>query len=439
MTIITFLGLIGGYIKEDQAVINENYKGASYTLEPQLRESLDKHIENIFYPNMLGMLIDQFFDKKIIAIGTKESIAVQKKVMEKFGYTEHFPIDQNCIVLEQNDDFNEIFRQLDTIMEQEDEVIVDISHGFRHIPILMTIQMIVENIQNPKKIKHILFAKEEQKDKSYTIIDLQGYMDLSAIAYAFASFEQNYTIANHIKVRNPNYKELLHMLQQLSEHILSNSFKVLFKEENGKRPLIVRIEKLLDILIEHPVSKLLERNLRSLKNHMLKLQKISSYDQDMLYYHFAYILFQKGYLLNAATILNEAVALYCLEGIRQLDNEFKEKIEEFERKIDEKKEHDPVYNNYNLATQAKSIIKFLTKNKKPFLNDEELSKKICTKLENKNLYKLKDLIYNCDILRNDIAHGNTQVYRENIKIEIQKLFDKYRSICIENDPLKRFI
>lgn len=68
-------------------------------------------------------------------------------------------------------------------INQYDEVIVDVSHGFRHLPILMVVDLIIQNFQDTSKIKQILFAKEidkHEKDKKgvYEIIDLKEYLTL---------------------------------------------------------------------------------------------------------------------------------------------------------------------------------------------------------------------------------------------------------------------
>ena len=111
-------------------------------------------------------------------------------------------------------DYDIVFKQINELLNDYDEVIIDVSHGFRHLPILMTINLIVQNIVNSKKITSILFAKEIVKFKEYEMIDLVGYLDLSNIAFTLARFSENYTVSRNIHFRDKTYQELVDSLNQ---------------------------------------------------------------------------------------------------------------------------------------------------------------------------------------------------------------------------------
>lgn len=63
-------------------------------------------------------------------------------------------------ILDETHGYPAIFRQLSDILAREQEIVVDISHSFRHLPSLMMVDMIMENVRHSGKIRHILFAKE---------------------------------------------------------------------------------------------------------------------------------------------------------------------------------------------------------------------------------------------------------------------------------------
>jgi CRISPR-associated DxTHG motif protein len=405
----------------------KDYKGVDYIFEPTLREVLEKSDDNCRYPNMLGLLLEEFPDARFVAVGTNIAFEVQQEVMKHFGYNENFTKVER-IVLEDEMDFTNIFSQLDRIMQSEKKVIVDISHSFRHLPILMTIQMIIENIQDHNKIKHIFFAKELEKDRRYEIIDLHDYLDLSAIAFALASFDENYTVGHYVKVSNHNYRDLLKLLRVIGTHILSNSFKVLFTHHDKQRPLVERVLELLTNLQKHPTSKPLERSLKKIEEHMQKLKDLSTMREDRMYFEMAFILYKKGYMLNAITLLDEATALYCLHSIKQLD-------EKFRMHIDSAKFKGKPYGAYRLSNEAKNLLKYYPNSKYPLLQDEKFTRMVIKRLRNKDFVKFKKFIQDCDSVRDDLAHGNKSKYRKDIDLEMEKLFSKYRSHCIENDIL----
>lgn len=51
--------------------------------------------------------------------------------------------DDSKGLIKNENDFDEIFSIIDKIVSGYDEVIVDVSHGFRHLPILMIVDVII--------------------------------------------------------------------------------------------------------------------------------------------------------------------------------------------------------------------------------------------------------------------------------------------------------
>jgi CRISPR-associated DxTHG motif protein len=383
---------------------------------------------------MLPLLCDIFPNEKIIAVGTKASIEVQKEVLKENGKLFDDIVDE-VIVLESEHDFDKIFAILSKLIETHRDVIVDISHSFRHIPILMTVNMLIENIVNPQNIKYILFAKELEREQNYEIIDLSRYIELSTVSYALASFNDNYTIVKNVHIKDKNFQALLKMLAELGEHILASSFEALFKGKDDTRPLLQRVETTLEAIIEHPVSLPLHRYLKNIKSHISELGQLIGVNEDVKYYTFAKLMYQKGFMLNAITLLDEAISRYALEMIRRIDSRCAIAIEEFEKKIENSQNfqnYDTNYSRYELVTQAKNVIKYHKKNKKDFLGDKSLTDFILSKIDYKNTKKFRDLIFSCDKVRNDLAHGNTFQHYENIKIEIGDLVNRYSQICNDN-------
>ena len=55
-----------------------------------------------------------------------------------------------------------------------EKIIIDVSHGFRHLPILMIIDSVIANFDERDRIEKIIFTKQIEENERYEIIDLQG-------------------------------------------------------------------------------------------------------------------------------------------------------------------------------------------------------------------------------------------------------------------------
>ena len=433
--------MVGGSYNETEGVeLWPSYKGVTYEISASLSKSLNIDISAVRSYNMLPWLSEHFNDANIIAVGTTASIAVQKAVMQKAGMAARFPQGEQLITLESEHNFEKIFATLGQVIEAHQDVIVDISHSFRHIPILMTVQMLIENISSPSKIKHILFAKEEEKERRYTIIDLRRYLDLAGISYALASFKDNYTISKTVQVIDPDYRVLLQMLSTFGEQILANSFEELFLGNEANPSLANKIMDALDAIETHPDVLALRRHIRQIRSHIQELTDLTTGSADSRYYGIGRMMMKKGYLLNAITLLDEAIAGYCLEGIRNIDAATKKKIALHEEKIRQQERYHATYNQYELVSQAKNMIKHFEKNNRTFLNDESLHQLIIKSIDKSKTQGLRHLIYSCDNLRNDLAHGNTYKRYTNVQQEIEKVYKEYAKHCLpgSKDPLRRF-
>ncbi len=445
MTIITFLGLIGGNYndKSKQVSLWSGYEGAKYSAEEALEEEwgLDSKINGHKYANMLPILLDCFPDEEVVAVGTEASANVQRELFASLGRKD-FPSGENLVILESEKKYDAIFTTLNHLLGTYDELIVDISHSFRHLPILMVVNMLIENLEDPQKIKNIFFAKEIKKDKNYEIVDLQRYLELADISYALASFTDNYTVANTILPKNKDYRALLSMLRKFSEHLLANSFETLFgTHQKNDSPLVQKIINSLEVAKHYPVTKPIRRYLNRINNHMMELKELSREPLDEQYYAIAKMLFYKGYLLNTVVLIDEALGRYCLEGIRKFDPSIAKDIQKFEKIVAKQNKYSTLYNRYVLGNQAKGIIKFGKFYNGIFLDNESLKKRVLphlSKLKKKQFLSLQNFLFSCDALRNDLAHANSDKAYENIKVEIERHLQKYQDICTKNDPLNRF-
>lgn len=280
--VITILGLIGG---------NDNHQKATYYFEDKKEEKKD-------YFNTFPLLIEKFSnDYKIVPLYTKEAKSVNEKVLQRSDIT--FANFEEKYFIDDDKNFTKLFNIINSAIEEYDELIIDVSHGFRHLPILMIVDLIIQNFQDTSKIRNILFAKEIIQFKEYEIIDLKEYLDLANISFVLTTFEKNYTVASHIK--SQKYKKLLQKLNDFSNDLMALNLGNLKKTA---KELFDELEKIEDISI-------LEQA-RKLKQTINQLINFSNNDLYFYYYELSKTLFEKNYILLSLTLLYESTVLYII-------------------------------------------------------------------------------------------------------------------------------
>ncbi len=256
-------------------------------------------------------------------------------------------------------------------------MIIDITHGFRHLPILTTISLIMENIKDIHKIEHIFFAKEAVPHQEYEIVDLKEYLDIANISFVLAGFRENYTISHHIKCIDPQYQEIIDLLSQFSEHILSNSIIELIDANNSLTNRI--LQRFEDIDKSKTVG--LDSYINGIRLHLKTISAYSNLPKEVQLYKMAKMLSQKGYHLNAVTLLDEAIGFYCASRFQMYSPKISEHIEQFLKQDNNDKSL-----NYELSNSSKTLVKKLNKLNGSFLpitKNVELSEEAKEKEEQK--------------------------------------------------------
>lgn len=389
-------------------------------------ESADKSQE---FFNTLPLLADKFGAENIVPIYTAEAREFNEAVIAHYANFQINFNDSYKIVDEKNfEAIFEIFERAiyDLIKSGVGKIIFDVTHGFRHLPLLALVDLLIQNFSNVSQIDQILFAKEIEKSKLYEIIDLRQYLDIANIAFVIAVFSQNYTLAQHIKTKK--FESLVNALNAFSHNILSLNIKKL-KSSHGE--LIKELDRIDDIAL---ISRA-----RDLKD---RLNKICDWNDStyVFRYKLAKDMFEKGYLLQSLVLLFESVNSYIV-GVfeRNIRVVFKKISDECSKKKERKN-----YLVSNFFVQAlksreckndnhfkKNTMKNFRKSNHEFEFElessdiAEIKKAVKTKFENVN--ELDKYHKQLDDLRNDFAHGNiSEEEFSHIKQEIKKLFDKYQ-------------
>jgi CRISPR-associated DxTHG motif protein len=412
----------------------EGQEKAEYYFSDDLKEKFSLKKER--YTNMLPLLLDNFQEYgEIRTIYTNLSKEKQTTVLD-YEILD-YDIEKNGLFVSENIEDKEanysyFLDKYNELIEEYDRVIIDVSHGFRHFPILAVVNLIIQNIKNPEKIEYIFFAKEIKQFKKYEVIDLKEYLELANLSFMLSTFNQNYTVSSNIQFTNPLYKKVAKELSEFSSHFLSNSFKPLIEgkaiehiidnlEELQERDSVVNFKSYIVDIIEH---------LEDIRQLKYKKESIKLYELSK-------IMDERGYQLNAITLLFEALGFYCLESIATIED-VGVRVDEFRGYIEAKEKPLHIYSTYTLVNEARVITKIRNRFKvSTFINSYELKNTIIDYLDGiENLNQFKQFIEALEALRNNLAHGNSGFTLKDVKLIYRKNLHKFEKMAIEEDMLK---
>ncbi len=429
--VITILGTI--------PAPKEGQERANYQLSSSLEESFSLKRSN--YTNMLPLIIDNFQDNySIECIYTNFSKSRQTDVLD---YEEiDFDIEANGVFISEDvmrdgieveeAKYSYFLQKYNELIEKYDSVIIDVSHGFRHFPILATINMMIQNIKEPKKIEYILFAKELEPFKKYEIIDLKEYLELANFSFLLSNFNQNYTVSSNIRFKNKLYRELAQELSEFSHHFLSNSLKPLIEGN--------LIAKIIDNLEELQKDKSVEHFKHYIEDIIYHLEDIRQLKYELEWkklYKISKIMDKRGYQLNAITLLFEAVGFYCLESLSNLDSVGK-RAKEYYGYIEQGRKPKNIYSTYTMTNQIRTVVKidsrFHISDERLFIANEKIKDEIIEYIEDvQGIAKFKRFLQDLEALRNNLAHGNSSDTLSDVKKSYQSHLSRFKDFCIDKD------
>lgn len=442
--VISILGLAGGKVEKQH---NNTLKLTNFEQKHKYFFDISKPPSKD-YINTLSLLIDKYSTEyDIIPIFTKEAKALQIKLLEENEEKRNLAIFNDKYLIQDENDYQDILRLINQSLSDANytNFIVDLTHGFRHLPILATINLIMVNIKNAQKIEKIWFAKELKKPEKkvqgeYHIIDLKEYLDLANLSYIIVNFKNNYTTSKHIKIENKEFDDLLTSMNNFSSDLMALSLENLFDKT---QPELINT---INILLKKEKT-ILRSNLEDLKKHLETIFQKKSH-RFITYYYLAEDLKLKGYLVIALSLLFEAIGFYIKSSFEKFDYRTKKTIHDIENKIKNKKplkeKSEKIATYYDILTSCRS---YITHPQKEVIRHSKTIKKAnndkllinCTIYEKlyeiKNLEAFKLFVEETLDTRNNLLHANSGEKVDMIEKKLSEILINFNKFCIVDDVL----
>ena len=390
-----------------------NYEKCVYTFEKEKSKNVK------FVQNAIVEICKDKFDKKFVLCTPSAKNTHYNSLVNEIGHSfEAVNISEDM----SEKGIWEIFQQIYDILNENDEVVFDITHSFRFMPMLgITLLQMAKFLKNIKVKKVFYGAYEPNKFKNgiteFPLVDLTSF-----------SMLQDWILAGYTLVNTGRAEEI--------EKLAKNDLIPILKESKGKNIEAANLRKIADKIqdmtlnfrtnrgneiiaalemknINETVKKVKESSL--LKPFKLLIENIYSDTKKFKYRNEENIIYNiqwcidKDLIQQGMTMLQEGITTLILKEIGESDK----------------------YKDINVRGEISKILQKLNNPKK-----EENIEKIKSELEKKilNVKKINELskIF-ADIsgIRNDINHAGfrpSPLDAKDFKIKLEKEFKKFKEI-----------
>lgn len=355
--------------------------------------------------NSTHCLIESFGESATYTfLGTSDSIEFQQNIFANLPQCKAIFETNKPIVLGDNE-LESVFHQiLESIKStHENNIILDITHGYRHQPIIASFASTLGQINTQKSIT-LLFAKELKPREEYQYISLEKYSQISLIALSLQTFVQTLSVPNIVDKKEYPF---IDTLTRFSNALHANAFAQIFGQLNNTKN---ELQKIKNSVRFGGLEKILDEVERIL-NTFETIKNIK--EQYKQYYEISRFMNEKGYYLIAITYIKEAIPLYVSD-----------KLKDFTKRN---------VRPYDKSKAIEEMIKGNPLDRSVFDDVEYLDKK----LKEQNFDGLKKMIENISKIRNDLAHINPKPKElTEIKKTLNSTLEDFKNKCLIQDCLK---
>jgi len=377
-TIISILGTSGAFFNFKDCTPQRHDDG-SIKYQSALYKSAILGKDDAEFRNSTHFLLENY-DAKFFFIGTQCAISFQKSILEeslKGRDVEFVAIGDNSL--------DDIFATVLDLLAKYDDIMLDITHGFRHQPIMAIFASTLSQFLHREDMK-IIFAKEVETHKIYEYIYLDTYVDITQISLLLTGFIRtlNFIPVSSTKLLNNK------VFENFSKSLLSNDLK-------GVEKHYILLKEELTNLRENEAFSHVVGLLDKVEHELNPLVKFDTLEKHMKYLTLSRMTAEKNYLIVALAYVFESLRTYS-------DSMFYEAYKDIRYKDDFSKKQDIM----NAITNA---------DKHNGDNNNRIYKKHRGFYErNKNALDRVGKVYlEIRKLRNSLAHINEHKEFEDIK------------------------
>ncbi|CAA6826741.1 MAG: Unknown protein [uncultured Sulfurovum sp.] len=290
--VVSILGTSGAFKGQEPCVPAKNEEGTiKFQSAKYHSEVLGK--KSGVYKNATEFLLESY-DDKFVFIGTTCAIDFQKIVLEEALTNK----DVQFVSIE-DDSLDDIFEKILELLQENDDVVLDITHGFRHQPIMAIFASTLSQFLERKDLK-IIFAKEVVMFKEYRYIYLDEYIEITQISLLLTGFIRTF---NFIPVKS---MKLLNneVFEAFSKSLLSNDMR-------GVEKNYVLLKQELTRLEENKEFKHISNLILKVKEELALLDMLAFFEPYQKYMVLSKLMVEKNYLIVALAYVFESVREYC--------------------------------------------------------------------------------------------------------------------------------
>jgi len=354
--------------------------------------------------------------EKIVLFVTPEARVNAEKIMRE----ENIQIEVTFNVISATE-FEEMIEKMFDYLDKNPDVIIDLSQGYRHQPMLLLLATLIESIEAEKK-RRIFFALEKErasgeKHGKSEFVDLTVYIDIVYFNQILHLFGKSVNMPSYI-TRRIHDQELRRIGKQLAK------FSNFFFENNipEMERAVSELKNNLNKLSDNPRFRFSKIGIRKAIEFLGEIEKIklSSIEAEK-FLLLSRVYNERNYQLNAVTNLLEA--LLCIVELMVIPLKFQKKLEKSKN------------NFYSVRNAYKRLLisgRVMDGYGNIIVSRNEFDKRKLSKVE-KNL---RNILGKVDEMRNSMAHGF--VNRKKVK-KSDKLSQRIGSYIRETEKILKEI